>query len=120
MKPLFLTSAFFAMTISIASAQPAVTGADLLVDLDQYIGKEVILMDVRVYGADNDGALAQSKGVTFKISNQGIDRETFRRFLTNCSSSTSCDGLRLLVTPNGQKTMDWPVLINVKIVPSNR
>ena len=104
--------------VSAALAQPAVTGADLLVDLEQFIGKEVILIDAEVFSADNRGALAKSGGATFRISAEGIDRETFREFLKNCSGlglSAECKR-RLLVTPNGEKARDLPILINVKIV----
>ena len=73
------------ITLSGALAQSTVTGADLLVDLDTFIGKEVILTDVEVYGSNNRGALVASGGATFQISAEGIDRETFRQFLKNCS-----------------------------------
>jgi hypothetical protein len=109
--------------VSAASAQPAISGPDLLVDLDQFVGKEVILEHTEVHGADNDGALVKSDGVTFKISTDGIDPETFRQFLKSCSRTPAwgesrppeCK-VRLLVTPNGKKFIGWPILTNVKVV----
>jgi hypothetical protein len=96
----------------------AISGADLLIDLDKWAGKEVYLTDVRVHGADNNGALGRAAGVTYKITTKGIDKETHRMLLKNCSSGTgnpACDGLNLTATPTGEKSMGWPVLINVRI-----
>jgi hypothetical protein len=108
------------IAVSAALAQPAVTSADLFIDLDKYVGKEVILTDARVHDAGNSGAFANSGGVYFWISPEGIDRETFRYFLKNCSGSSfgvpACEKVRLLVTPTGKKSSNVPTLINVKII----
>jgi hypothetical protein len=93
-------------------------GADLFVDLDKYVGKEVLLADGEAIGADNDGFLIKAGAVTFKASTEGIDRETFRFILTNCASFFSegnkC-ALPMYVTPTGQRTMSWPILKNVRL-----
>ena len=91
---------------------------DLLADLDQLIGKEVLLIDANVGGAGNDGASVRAGGAAFKISNEGIDRDTFRYLLESCHMVTEppeCQGLQLLVTLSGQKSASGrPILINVK------
>jgi hypothetical protein len=92
-----------------------ITGADLLVDLDKYVGQSVRLNDGHVSMAQNDGAVVKSRGATFRISSQGIDRETFRYILSNCSgimTGPACN-LSLIVTPTTGKYVDWPILINV-------
>ena len=90
-------------------------GADLLIDLAKHAGHQVIVKNVNVFGADNGGALGRASGVLVKISTTGIDTETFRYFLKNCSSVSGCK-VHLLVTPTGDKLGDWPVLAGVKIV----
>ena len=104
--------------LALAGPAHALTGNDLLADLDQLIGKEVLLTDANVGGAGNDGASVRAGGAAFKISDQGIDRETFRYLLENCYLVTEppeCQGLRLLVTLSGQKSPSGrPILINVK------
>jgi hypothetical protein len=96
-------------------------GGLVLVDLDTFIGKEVILTDARIFAANNEGALVKSGGVAFSISSEGIDRETFRLFLKSCwenpEREPECKGRRLLVTPNGKRVArSIPILINVKLV----
>jgi hypothetical protein len=95
----------------------AVSGNNLLVDLDNWAGKEVYLTNVRIFATDNNGALGTTSGVTFKITTRGIDKETFRRLLKNCHGimNPECDGLSLTATPTGEKQVGWPVLINVRI-----
>ena len=44
--------------MAVALAQSTLTGADLFVDLEQYVGKQVLLTNVEVYGAGNSGAIA--------------------------------------------------------------
>jgi hypothetical protein len=100
-------------------AANAISGADLFVDLDKYVGKEVVLENVEVYAASNDGAGAKSSGVTFSLKWQGADRETLRKLLKDCNSLSGCNLQRLLVTPSGQSTGRGPILINVKI-PAER
>jgi hypothetical protein len=79
--------------------------------LDQLVGKEVILTDANVGGAGNDGASVRAGGAAFRISSQGIDRETFRYLLENCHMVTEppeCQGLQLLVTLSGEKSPSGP------------
>jgi len=93
-----------------------VRGADLFTDLQEYAGKPVILTDGLVFGATNSGALVTTGDVTFSISVQGIDRESFRFFLTNCSDIMEQDcKVPLVVTPTGKFNMEWPVLKDVRI-----
>ena len=92
---------------------PHLVGADLFIDLAKYAGQQVVITDARVYGASNGGALMDAGRVTFKILPQGIDRETFRYFLKNCTETCN---VHLLATPTGNKRMDWPELVDVKIV----
>jgi hypothetical protein len=93
----------------------AISGANLLTDLDKWADKKVYLTNVRVHGANNYGAIAQASGVIFKITTSGIDKETFRTLLKDCSSNP-CEGLNLTVTPTGRKVVSgWPELINVRI-----
>jgi hypothetical protein len=108
-----------ALALFAASAQaqeaPRVDGADLLVDLAKHAGHQVIVKNVKVFGANNDGALGQAGGVTLKITTAGIDPETFRYMLKNCAS-TSCNVRLLLATPTGDKSAGWPSLAGVKII----
>ena len=95
-----------------------ITGADLLVDLDKYLGKPVRVNEGEVYGASNDGAFLKSRGAKFRISSQGIDRETFRYILLNCSdlaAGPACNNLSFVVTPTTEKVIGYPVLINVSL-----
>ncbi len=110
-----------ALAVFAAAAQgqeaPRLDGADLLVDLAKYAGHQVIIKNVSVWGADNDGALGRAGGVTLKITTTGIDPETFRYMLKNCaSSSDSCNVRLLLATPTGDKRAGWPLLAGVKII----
>ena len=95
-----------------------VRGVDLFNDLKSYVGEEVTLIDGRVFGADNQGALIKAGSVTFKIITDGLDRETFRFLLTNCASISTddrCD-VRLAVTPAGPVSPgDIPALKNVSL-----
>jgi hypothetical protein len=102
-----------------AAQQPAMAGADLFIDISKYAGRQVILTDGEVYGATNDGALVRAGGATFWISPESIDPETFRVFLKSCSGIGSDDPCkrRLVVTPTGQKRMNWPILTGVKFAP---
>ena len=106
--------------LALAGPADAMTGDDLLADLNQLIGKEVLLTDANVGGAGNDGASVRAGGAAFKISSQGIDRETFGYLLENCHMVTEppeCQGLQLLVTLSGEKSPSGrPILINVKRV----
>jgi hypothetical protein len=99
------------------------SGAELLVSLGRYVDKEVKLIKVTVYAAENDGAFIMAQGARFRISWEGADRETMRDLLENCHSLVPnkplCEGLPLIVTPSGKKMEDpphWPILINVSYV----
>ena len=100
-----------------ASPPPRIAGADLYIDLGQYIGRTVILTDGTVQGASNYGALISAHGVSFKITTVGIDRESFRFFLKNCTgfSQENCK-IPLLVTPTGEKSGALPQLKDVKMI----
>jgi hypothetical protein len=92
----------------------AISGANLMIDLDKWAGKEVYLTNVSVWYADNNGATLNASGVRFKITTRGIDKETFRTLLRDCHGH--CDNMNLTVTPTGQKVAsNWPELINVRI-----
>jgi tetratricopeptide (TPR) repeat protein len=67
------------------SQPPRIVGADLYIDLARYTGRPVILTDGGVVGANNSFALIQAGAVTFKIITDGIDSESFRFLLKNCS-----------------------------------
>ncbi len=93
-------------------------GPDLFVDLDNFVGKEVLLIDGTAYAADNDGFLIKAGAVTFKAITEGINRETLRFVLTNCGSLVPEDtcALPMYVTPTGQTFfMSWPILKNARI-----
>jgi len=48
-----------ALSTSSFGQQPTrLTGADLLVDLDQYVGKQVIVSDCEIFGADNSNSIS--------------------------------------------------------------
>jgi hypothetical protein len=103
----------FALFATSAQAQeaPHIDGADLLVDLAKHAGHQVIIKNVSVWGADNDGALGRAGGVTLKITTTGIDPETFRYMLKNCASPLDgCNVRLLLATPTGEKRAGWPLL----------
>jgi len=101
---------------------PRIVGADLFIDLALYVQRPVVLTDGRVIGASNQSAqIAQIKtgGVTFWMSGEGIDRESFRFFLHNCSGfgmDSRCK-IPLLVTPTGEKGfLGYPIVKDVKMV----
>jgi hypothetical protein len=85
-----------------------VTGADLFIDLDQYVGKPVIVTDCEIYGTSNSGAILNCHSTYFYVTTDGIDRESFRFFLKNCTGlglEPQCK-MAFLVTPTGQKRME--------------
>jgi TPR repeat protein len=96
-------------------------GADLFIDLQEYVCKQVILTDGEVFGAHDKGGLIKAGGITFSMSVEDIDRESFRFFLTNCTGlpqprpkgAPRCD-VPLFVTPTGKYSVG-PVLKSVKI-----
>jgi hypothetical protein len=116
-----VVAALFGLAAAISTevrGQEAVKGVDLFVDLDQYAGKQVLLTDGQVVFATGDGALVKSGGVTFELVPDGIDRETFRYILKNCSGLITGPECQkpLLVTPTGQKQVvsGFPVLAGGK------
>jgi tetratricopeptide (TPR) repeat protein len=99
-----------------ASPPPRIAGADLYIDLAQYSGRPVILTDGTVQGANNYGALIAAHGVSFNTTG-GIDRESFRFFLKNCTgfAQDNCK-IPILVTPTGEKPSGLPQLKDVKMI----
>jgi hypothetical protein len=104
-------------TSSIAQ-EKQMTGADLFIDLAQYAGKQVLVADCYFSNAENTGGFLHCKNVTFRVIADGIDPESFRYFLKNCTrlleTKTQCT-MPFLVTPTGQKVVNLPVLKDVKI-----
>ena len=114
--PLTIALALFAASAQAQDA-PRIDGADLLVDLTKHAGHQVIIKNVEVFGASNSGALGNAGTVVVKITTTGIDPETFRYFLKNCSNSCV---VRLLATPTGEKSgSGLPLLTGVKIVDNS-
>jgi hypothetical protein len=110
---------WIAMATVPASAQEPkrLIGADLFIDLQEYVGKQVILIDGTVWGASENGAIIKAGGVavTLWMSVEDIDRESFRFFLTNCTGLSDFCKFPLLVTPTVTRYNGWPVLKSVKI-----
>jgi hypothetical protein len=100
----------------LAQTPTRINGADLFIHLEQYVGKQVIVTDCGVFMSGNYGAGLNCDSGEFKLDTDGIDRESFRFFLTECGSlgEPRCK-MPLLVTPTGQKLMNMPVLKDVKI-----
>jgi TPR repeat protein len=110
-------------TVPTSAQEPKrLIGADLFIDLQKYVCKKVILMDGEVFGASDKGGLIKTPGTTFDIDVEGIDRESLRYFLTNCTGLPQrrpqgiprCD-VPLLVTPTGKFGAVGPELKSVKI-----
>jgi hypothetical protein len=104
-------------TVPTSAQEPKkLIGADLFIDLQEYVGNQVILIDGSVFAAGTSYALVRAGGVTFVLSVEDIDRESFRFFLTNCAGSSSefCK-FPLLVTPTGTRQSGMTVLKSVKI-----
>src|SRR5690242_7041692 len=93
---------------------PHLDGADLFIDVDQYVGKPVVLTNCEIYGAGNNGAILNCHSTYFKVTTDGIDRESFRFFLKNCTNLGGCK-MPFLVTPTGEKSGVGPSLKDVKI-----
>lgn len=96
----------------------ALDGASLFVEFSDHTGKEILLTGGRVFGANNDGALVRAAGATFRLSADGMDRETHRYFLRHCSgiiAGQDC-AFPLIVTPTGDRgPFNQPVLRAAKI-----
>jgi hypothetical protein len=122
------TAALWFMATAVTSAQEPkrLSGADLFVDLEQYAGRQVILVDAGVAGATNSGAFVRAGPVMFYVNGKDIDQEAFQFFLSNCAgrsiSAWPYGGLiikdickmPLLVIPTAKKTdSSFPVLKSV-------
>ena len=81
------TAASWFMAMALASAQEPkrLNGTELFIDLEQYVGKQVILVDAGVAGATNSGAFVRAGRVMFYVNGKDVDREAFQFFLTNCT-----------------------------------
>ena len=116
------------MATAVASAQEPnrLSGADLFVDLEQYVGRQVILVDAGVAGATNSGAFVRAGPVMFYVNGKDIDQEAFQFFLSNCASRSisawpygglivkDICKMPLSVTPTAKKTdSSFPVLKSV-------
>ena len=121
-------AALWFMATAVASAQEPkrLNGADLFVDLEQYVGRQVILVDAGVAGATNSGAFVRAGPVMFYVNGTDIDQEAFQFFLSNCAgrsvSAWPYAGLiikdickvPLSVIPTARKTdSSFPVLRSV-------
>jgi hypothetical protein len=121
MRPFRLASVMLALAIAgqVSAQEPKrLKGVDLFVDLKEYVGIPVILLDGTVYGASNDGATVKAGSVYFRLRFDGADRENLRFFLSNCGGvmpSNICS-LPLLVTPMKEKLGESPMLGAVKIM----
>jgi hypothetical protein len=111
------------LTLAIVVAATAqelrrLSGADLFAGLQQYVGKQVILSDGRVFGANNNFALVWAGAVLFDLNIADIDAESRQLLLANCASIGLPDVCRvqLLVVPTGQTNGSSPVLKAVRIV----
>jgi hypothetical protein len=108
------TAASWFMAMALASAQEPnrLNGADLFVDLEQYVGKQVILVDAGVVGATDSGAFVRAGGVMFYVNGKDIDRETFQFFLTNCT------GRRLFAWPYGGVIVKDICKVPLSVIPT--
>jgi hypothetical protein len=107
----------FASGVMLSIAQEKqLSGADLFIELDQYVDKPVIVTDCEIGIADNYGPSLNCNNKHFILSTDGIDSESFQFFLKNCTgfAQPQCK-LPLLVTPTGQKRGNYPVLKSVRI-----
>jgi hypothetical protein len=124
MRTLLVLAAFALGTAATCAAEEPkqVSGVDLFVDFKDYIGKEVILTDGIVSAADSSFMYikAGKRAVTFFVRTQGLDRESLRFFLSNCSDylpKPQCH-MPLLVTPTDESVFSEPTLRNVKMLPT--
>jgi hypothetical protein len=111
---------------AVAQEPNRLSGADLFVDLEQYVGRQVILVDAGVAGATNSGAYVRAGPVMFYVNGKDIDQEAFQFFLSNCASRSisawpygglivkDICKMPLSVTPTAKKTdSSFPVLKSV-------
>jgi hypothetical protein len=110
--------AYAGVATSSIAQEKQMPGAHLFIDLAQYIGKQILVTDCYFSNAENTGGFLHCKSVTFRVIADGIDPESFRYFLKNCTrlleTKTQCT-MPFLVTPTGQKVVNLPVLKDVKI-----
>ena len=119
---------FMATVVASAQEPKRLNGADLFVDLEQYVGRQVILVDAGVAGANNNGAFVRAGPVMFYVNGKDIDQEAFQFFLSNCASRSLSawpyGGLivkdickvPLSVIPTGKKTdSSFPMLKSVEL-----
>jgi hypothetical protein len=125
--PIAIAALWFMATAEASAQEPKrLNGADLFVDLAQYVGKQVILVDAGVAGATNGGAFVRAGPVMFYVNGTDIDQEAFQFFLGNCAgrsvSAWPYAGLiikeickvPLSVIPTARKTdSSFPVLKSV-------
>ena len=111
------------LTLSIVGVSAAqeplrLNGADLFAGLQQYVGKQVILLDGRVFGANNNFALVWAGAVVFDLNVADVDGESRQFLLANCASIGVPDVCRvpLLVVPTGRSNGASPVLKAIRIV----
>jgi hypothetical protein len=107
------------IVVAAAAQEPKrLNGADLFAGINHYVGKQVVLMDGRVFGANNNFALVWAGAVVFDLNVADIDRESRQFLLANCASIGVPDVCRvpLLVVPTGQSNGASPVLKAVRIV----
>ena len=117
MRRITIAAGLLGLLSAQASAQERVKGADLFIDMQQYIGKQVILTNGNVFAAGTEYAYVRAGGVSFYMSVDGIDKESFRYFLSNCSgigTGAKCT-MPLLVSLTGEKRNGDPVIKSVKI-----
>jgi hypothetical protein len=94
--------------------------ADLFIDLNEHINKQVIVDGAEISAAGNNGATLHSGNLTFLLDGSSMDRETFRYLLQHCSgfvSSNVCN-LSVKVVPTGevQNVTQYPILSCAKLV----
>jgi len=107
------------IVVAPAAQEPRrINGADLFASLNQYVGKQVVLTDGRVFGANNNFALVWAGAVVFDLNVAEVDGESRQFLLANCASIGVPDVCRvpLLVVPTGQRNGASPVLKAVRIV----
>jgi hypothetical protein len=76
-------------SVCVAEETKSLNGVDLFVDLKDHVGKEVLLTDGVVYAADSRSISIKAGpngAVSFYADTNGVDRESLRFFLSNCTA----------------------------------